>query len=262
MSAFETETISFPLMSKLPPNCGVVSPTKSVVIPDKTQYRIFFSKDGSGESVTKGVICVMKGQNFEFAETSFMAFNLNLRPPLDILGDLRGFYMSNEVTTYREWHDGFIISRLINLYRAHGLKVVDLTGHLDTIVSHLSGPQAFDSSFLGNIMIHQKGERKHSEYGNPDPRSNMRYKKLGEIIKHYGPKKIVEVGEWDSQRAIGSCTKALEKHKSVTYILFNDFKLSPCLIKLSFIALAVCNELKLSPCMQTESISQGICLPL
>ena len=172
----------------------------------------------------KAELVYMDRKNFEFAETSFMAFNLNLRPPLDILGDLRGFYMSNEVTTYREWHDGFIISRLINLYRAHGLKVIDLTGHLDTIVSHLSGPQAFDSSFLGNIMIHQKGERKHSEYGNPAPRSNMRYKKLGEIIKHYGPKKIVEVGEWDSQRAIGSCTKALEKHKSVTYILFNDFK--------------------------------------
>tara|TARA_R110002020_G_scaffold94829_13_gene227878 strand:+ start:597 stop:2345 length:1749 start_codon:yes stop_codon:yes gene_type:complete len=40
----------------------------SVVIADKTQYRIFFSKDGSAETFTKGVICVMKGQNYEFAE--------------------------------------------------------------------------------------------------------------------------------------------------------------------------------------------------
>ena len=41
---------------------------ESVVIPDKTQYRIFFSKDGTGENSTRGVICVMKGQNFEFSE--------------------------------------------------------------------------------------------------------------------------------------------------------------------------------------------------
>lgn len=172
----------------------------------------------------KAEFVYMDRKNFEFAETSFMAFNLNFRPPLDLLGDLRGFYMSGEVTTYREWHDGFVISRLINIYKAHGLKVVDLTGHLDTIVSHLSGPQAFDSSFLGDIMIHQKGEKKHSEYGSPDARSNLRYKKLGEIIQYCAPQKIVEVGEWDSQRAIGSCTKAFEKNKSVTYILFSDFK--------------------------------------
>ncbi len=41
---------------------------ESVVIPDKTQYRIFFPKDGTSEDNTRGVICVMKGQNFEFSE--------------------------------------------------------------------------------------------------------------------------------------------------------------------------------------------------
>ena len=41
----------------------------SLVIPDKTQYRIFFSKDSAADIATHGVICVMKGQSFEFAET-------------------------------------------------------------------------------------------------------------------------------------------------------------------------------------------------
>jgi len=40
----------------------------SLVIPDKTQYRIFFSKSGGGEKSTEGVICVMKGQAFEFSK--------------------------------------------------------------------------------------------------------------------------------------------------------------------------------------------------
>ena len=41
---------------------------ESIVIPDKTQYRIFFPKDGVSEDNTRGIICVLKGQNFEFAE--------------------------------------------------------------------------------------------------------------------------------------------------------------------------------------------------
>ena len=40
----------------------------SVVIPDKTQYRIFFSKAGQGEGLTKGIICVRRADKFEFAE--------------------------------------------------------------------------------------------------------------------------------------------------------------------------------------------------
>ena len=41
---------------------------ESVVIPDKTQYRIFFTKDGEADSITRGVTCVMKQDNFEFSE--------------------------------------------------------------------------------------------------------------------------------------------------------------------------------------------------
>ena len=41
---------------------------ESIVIPDKTQYRIFFTQDNVAENGTTGVICVMKGQSFEFSE--------------------------------------------------------------------------------------------------------------------------------------------------------------------------------------------------
>ena len=40
----------------------------SVVIPDKTQYRIFFSNAGTPRSTTTGVICVRKGDTYEFAD--------------------------------------------------------------------------------------------------------------------------------------------------------------------------------------------------
>ena len=41
---------------------------ESVVIPDKTQYRIFFSKAGQGENLTRGIICVRRADRFEFSE--------------------------------------------------------------------------------------------------------------------------------------------------------------------------------------------------
>jgi len=64
----ELGTISANVQSIFDDNLIDASLFESIVIPDKTQYRIFFAKDGQGEDNTRGVICVMKGQAFEFAE--------------------------------------------------------------------------------------------------------------------------------------------------------------------------------------------------
>ena len=64
----ELGTISANVQSIFDENLVDAALFESIVIPDKTQYRIFFSKETVGEDNTRGVICVMKGQNFEFAE--------------------------------------------------------------------------------------------------------------------------------------------------------------------------------------------------
>ena len=64
----ELGTISSNVQSIFNENISSASEFDSIVIPDKTQYRIFFTKSGTLESATKGVICVLKGQRFEFAE--------------------------------------------------------------------------------------------------------------------------------------------------------------------------------------------------
>jgi len=64
----ELGTISANVQSIFDDNLSSASEFESVVIPDKTQYRIFFTKDGTGQNSTKGVMCVMKGQAFEFSE--------------------------------------------------------------------------------------------------------------------------------------------------------------------------------------------------
>ena len=64
----ELGTISSNVQSLFDENLSSASEFDSVVIPDKTQYRIFFTKDGQGENATNGVACVMKGQTFEFSK--------------------------------------------------------------------------------------------------------------------------------------------------------------------------------------------------
>ena len=64
----ELGTISSNVQSLFQANIANSGSFTSLVIPDKTQYRIFFSKEGGGEKSTIGIICVMKGQTFEFAK--------------------------------------------------------------------------------------------------------------------------------------------------------------------------------------------------
>ena len=64
----ELGSISSNVQSLFRENLADSASFTSLVIPDKTQYRIFFSKEGGGETSTVGVMCVMKGQSFEFSK--------------------------------------------------------------------------------------------------------------------------------------------------------------------------------------------------
>ena len=64
----EIGTISRAVQPEIDDNIKDSDVFESIVIPDKTQYRLFFSNSGSAESATKGLICVLKGQNFEFSK--------------------------------------------------------------------------------------------------------------------------------------------------------------------------------------------------
>jgi len=64
----ELGTISSNVQSIFNDNISSASEFDSIVIPDKTQYRIFFTKSNTDETLTRGIICVMRGQKFEFAE--------------------------------------------------------------------------------------------------------------------------------------------------------------------------------------------------
>jgi hypothetical protein len=68
----ELGTISSNIQSLFDENIANATAFNSIVIPEKTQYRLFFSKDAGSESLTEGIICVLKGgsggqSNYEFS---------------------------------------------------------------------------------------------------------------------------------------------------------------------------------------------------
>ena len=64
----ELGTISSPVQSVFNDNIANSNSFRSLVIPNKTQYRVFFTKSGVAQSATEGVITSLRGQSFEFAQ--------------------------------------------------------------------------------------------------------------------------------------------------------------------------------------------------
>ena len=64
----ELGTISTPVQSVFNDNIANASGFRSLVIPNKTQYRVFFSKSGVLQATTEGILTSLRGQTFEFAQ--------------------------------------------------------------------------------------------------------------------------------------------------------------------------------------------------
>jgi len=155
----------------------------------------------------------------DYSETSFMGFNLDCHNTCSLLADLRGAYTIGEVIAYREWHDGFIFERLLNIYKAHGMVVHNLS-------PNVKGLSAFEQSPLSEYFTHFKGNLKKNLSNTkvaPDVNAG-RYKQLIKIVNFYQPKTIVETGTWNGGRAIQMAVAALQTHDHVHYIGFDLFE--------------------------------------
>ena len=156
----------------------------------------------------------------DYSETSFMGFNLSVHNTCSLLADLRGCYDIGEVVSYREWHDGFIFERLLNIYKAHGM----VTNNLSEGVKGLA---AFAQSPLSEYFTHFKGNLKKQVSKTlvaPDVVGPKRYKQLADIVRFYKPKTIVETGTWNGGRAIEMALAAFEHTDKVHYLGFDLFE--------------------------------------
>ena len=150
----------------------------------------------------------------------FIAFNMSRQVPSDLLGDLRGAYISGEFSNYREWTFPFVLNRLITIYQAHGMRVQEIENDvLSSMFVSLMDRQNMgirDSS--GNRII-QLSETDTS----PDILPN-RYRQLADLVRFYKPSCIAETGTWNGGRAIEMALAAFQNSDSVHYIGFDLFE--------------------------------------
>lgn len=159
-------------------------------------------------------------KDIDYSETSFMGFNLGCHNTCSLLADLRGAYTIGEVVAYREWHDGFIFERLLNIYKAHGMQVHNLS-------PNVKGLAAFAQSPLSEYFDHFKGNLKKKLSDTqvaPDVNGPKRYKQLLDMIGFYRPSTIVETGTWNGGRAIQMAVAAFQYTDSVHYVGFDLFE--------------------------------------
>jgi hypothetical protein len=158
--------------------------------------------------------------DIDFSETGFIGFNLDYQLPHYYLADIRGCYDIGEVVAYREWTDAFIMTRFINIYAAHGMKVHNLT-------PEAKGLAVFEQSSLNDFMMHYKGNRKNevlSEKGFSPDVVLPRYGQLATLVRFYKPEKIVEIGTWNGGRAIEMALASFESVDQFHYIGFDLFE--------------------------------------
>jgi hypothetical protein len=156
-----------------------------------------------------------------YIDSSFIAFNLNKRPALDLLGDLRGAYNSGELLQYREWHDSFLIERLLNIYKAHGMKIQSLE-QINEYITHFEG---IDN--IKNLSVRDDQGKRLVALSEDKVSQDIipnRYKQLADTIRHYKPKSIIEVGAWNGGRAIEMALAAFESQDEILYRGFDLFE--------------------------------------
>ena len=148
----------------------------------------------------------------------FAGFNLSKQTPVDLLGDLRGAYVSGEYMNYREWGSTFILSRLLTIYGAHGIKIHSSDSFKDLFANLKDKDSLNTRDGSGNRIVALS-----DTITSPDILPT-RYKQLADLIRFYEPKTILETGTWNGGRAVEMCLAAFEKNDSVHYIGYDLFE--------------------------------------
>ena len=122
---------------------------ESVVIPNKSQYRIFFTKDGQDSTLTKGVTCVRRGEAYEFSELkgikpSCTDTTVDTGDVIVLHGDFSGYVNRQELGND---FDGTIIA---GKYRSPDLSFNDvgIRKHMQRVVVNYKPESAIDADLF------------------------------------------------------------------------------------------------------------------
>jgi len=160
----ELGTISKNVQSIFDANIKDSARFESVVITDKTQYRIFFTKDGQAEAITRGITCVMKADGFEFSEIRGIKPTatdtlVNAGDVIVLHGDESGFIQRQEKgNTF----DG---TAVLGKYRSSDLSFGDtgIRKHMQRVIVNYKP----ESAIAAELLVRYDNENSDSTRPNP-----------------------------------------------------------------------------------------------
>ena len=166
----ELGTISANVQSIFDENIINAAAFESVVIPNKTQYRLFFSKQGGAESKTEGIVCVLKNQasgqqGYEFSTIKGMkpAASDTFIKTGDVLvlhGGFDGFiYRQEQGTTF----DGNAVN---GRYRSPDLTMNDpgIRKHMQRVIVNFKPESTIDADLFVRYDYEAAGSSRPAAY--------------------------------------------------------------------------------------------------
>jgi len=153
----------------------------------------------------------------------FAAFEITNQSCVDLIGDLRGTYITDNYLQYRDWRTFFILNNLVSIYNAHGLNYrlldKDSSDFINNIIVDLRNP-------VSKNLRDSKGNRVQplSENDTTPDILPGRYKQLADLIRFYEPAKILETGTWNAGRAIEMALATFDRRDSLHYIGYDLFE--------------------------------------
>ena len=160
----ELGTISKNVQSIFDANIRDSALFESVVIADKTQYRIFFTKDGQAEGITRGVTCVMKAEGYEFSE--IRGIKPTATDTLVIAGDVLVLHGDNNGFIQRqEKGNTFDGTPVLGKYRSSDLSFGDtgIRKHMQRVIVNYKP----ESAIAAELLVRYDNE--NSDSTRPDP---------------------------------------------------------------------------------------------
>ena len=161
----ELGTISSNVQSLFDANLSDSDNFTSIVIPNKTQYRIFFTKSNQLETLTKGVICVLRGQQFEFAEIK------GIRPTATDTfvssGDVIAIHGSGDGFVYRqESGNDFDGTAILGTYRSPDLTMNDpgIRKNMQRVIVNYAPESSIDADLFVRYDYESKDSARPAAY--------------------------------------------------------------------------------------------------
>jgi len=160
----ELGTISKNVQSIFDANIKDSARFESVVIADKTQYRIFFTKDGQAEGITRGITCVMKESGYEFSE--IRGIKPTATDTLVLAGDVLVLHGDNNGFIQRqEKGNTFDGTAVLGKYRSSDLAFGDtgIRKHMQRVIVNYKP----ESAIAAELLVRYDNE--NSDSTRPDP---------------------------------------------------------------------------------------------